>query len=284
MKDERCVGFLQWALPRLGMRWEGFRKPRDQVCKRVARRMAELGITSCEGYRARLEAEPGEWAVLDSLCRVTISRFYRDRGVFDHLRGTALPALARSLEPGGTLRAWSAGCASGEEPYTLSLIWALDLGEGSPGVGLRVVATDAEPDVLARARRACYPRGTLDELPDRWVEEAFDRADDEDADDPFCLRDRYTRPVELRREDIRDFMPAGPFHLVLCRNLVFTYFRMELQRRLLRGILERIPPDGALILGAHEELPDGEWPLERWGDAEPVYRRTEEPAWEGAAP
>lgn len=274
MRDERCVAFLQWALPRMGLRWEGFRKPRGQVCKRISRRMAELELPSTDAYRARLEADSREWEVLDSLCRVTISRFYRDRGVFDHLRDRTLPALARSLDAGAVLRAWSAGCASGEEPYTLSLIWAFALRSRFPAVELRVVATDAEPDVVARARRACYPRGTLDELPDRWVEEAFTRSEQEDAADPFCLREGYTRPVEVRREDIRDSMPRGPFHLVLCRNLVFTYFRVELQRRLLREIVERIGPHGALVLGAHEELPGDEWPLEEAGSGVPIYRRS----------
>ncbi len=267
------MAFLRWALPRMGMRWEGFRKPRDQVCKRIARRMAEIGLPSIEAYRARLESDSAEWEVLDSLCRVTISRFYRDRGVFDHLRDRALPDLAGRVEAGSTLRAWSAGCASGEEPYSLRLVWDLALRDRFPGVELRIVATDAEPEVLERARRACYPRSTLRDLPEGWVEAAFVCSDDPATADPCCLRAPYARSVELRNEDVRETMPEGPFHLVLCRNLVFTYFREALQRRLLRGILERMLPASRLVIGAHEELPGDRWPLERAASGLPVFRR-----------
>ncbi len=77
------------------MRWPGFRKVRRQVCKRISRRIGALGLSGEAAYRARLESNPDEWGVLASLCRVTISRFYRDRGVFDHIGDVVLPRLAR---------------------------------------------------------------------------------------------------------------------------------------------------------------------------------------------
>src|SRR5438477_9810042 len=119
-----CVEFLQWALPRLRMRWDGFRKVRRQVCRRIERRSRELGLTDLAAYRDYLERRPDEWARLDALCRVTISRFYRDRETFAALEQEVLPALARG---GAEIEVWSAGCASGEEPYTLALLWKLEL-------------------------------------------------------------------------------------------------------------------------------------------------------------
>jgi chemotaxis protein methyltransferase CheR len=80
MSDSQCVVFLQWALPRLRVRWAGFRKVRRQVCRRVWRRARELGLADLVAYRAYLEEHPEEWALLDSMARITISRFYRDRG------------------------------------------------------------------------------------------------------------------------------------------------------------------------------------------------------------
>src|SRR5687767_6728995 len=117
--DAQCVGFLQWALPHVRMRWEGFRRVRRQVCRRIERRRRELGLDGLPAYRLYLEQHPDEWPVLDSLCRVTISRFYRDRGVFAFLEGEVLPAVAQGAVRDGrqALEAWSAGCASGEEPY-----------------------------------------------------------------------------------------------------------------------------------------------------------------------
>jgi chemotaxis methyl-accepting protein methylase len=87
MSDSQCVAFLKWALPRLGMRWAGYRKVRRQVCNRARRRASELGLSDLNAYRRYLEAHPGEWAVLDSLTPITISRFYRDHGTFDYSPG-----------------------------------------------------------------------------------------------------------------------------------------------------------------------------------------------------
>ena len=94
-------------------------------------------------YRAYLESIPDEWRHLDALCHVTISRFYRDRGGFEFER-TVLPELAAEADAGGVpLKAWSAGCASGEEPYTLVVAWQHAVHVAVPRVGLQVFASDA---------------------------------------------------------------------------------------------------------------------------------------------
>ena len=123
MSDADCVAFLQWALPHLDMRWTGFRKVRGQVCKRIKRRLKQLGLEEYSSYRQLLETEPAEWRVLDECCHITISRFFRDRDVFELLRKRILPEMARkAAREGRPARIWSAGCASGEEPYTLRML------------------------------------------------------------------------------------------------------------------------------------------------------------------
>lgn len=270
MNTKDCSALLRWALPRMGLRWEGFRKPRGQVCKRIGRRIAELGLEGPRSYRRRLEEDPGEWSVLDGLCRVTISRFFRDRGVWGLLCERALPELAAGA---GVVRAWSAGCGSGEEPYSLSILWRLKLAGRFPDVDLRIVATDAGREVLERARAACYGRGTLKEMEEPWIQAAFRGAPSprDGGEEPLCLRPRFRKPVAFRREDLRETMPEGPFHLVFCRNLAFTYFGRSLQERLLKEILVRLAPGGRLVIGAHEGLPPGEWSLRRDGPSEPVF-------------
>lgn len=269
MDDDTCVDFLQWALPRLEMRWEGFRKPRGQVCKRIRRRMDGLGLEGVEAYREHLERHSSEWDVLDGFCRVTISRFFRDRGVWRHLERVALPDLLERLGRGATMQAWSAGCASGEEPYSLRIVWELAELPVPSGTELRVVATDTGPEMLERCRRACYPEGNLKEVPDGWKERAFEAPDDEGE---RCLRPRFRQGVELRLSDVRSEAPEAPLHLVLCRNLVFTYHSPGIQREVLRRVLDRMPEGARLVLGAHEELPGGDWPLEPDDTAEPVWR------------
>ena len=138
MKDSDCVEFLQWSLSRLRMRWQGFRKVRGQVCKRIERRLHELGLPDVAAYRMFLETNDDEWAMLDSLCNITISRFYRDREVFRFLEQEVLVTLSDDALARGesVLRCWSIGCASGEEPYTLALLWDLVMARRFPALSL----------------------------------------------------------------------------------------------------------------------------------------------------
>jgi chemotaxis protein methyltransferase CheR len=252
VQDRACVELLRWALPRLGLRWPGFRRVRRQVCRRVVRRARELGLADIAAYREHLERTPAEWPVLDALCRITISRFYRDRAVFDHLGASVLPALARAAraraEP--AVRCWSAGCASGEEPYSLALVWAFGVGE-TFGLALEVVATESDQRLLERATRACYPPGALRELPPGWAARAFTG-----EQQLCCLRPTFRKGVRFLRQDIRLAQPEGPFDLVLCRNLAFTYFDHDQQRRTLRSIADRMRPGAALVVGKGETPPD----------------------------
>ncbi len=254
MRDLEWVDLLEWALPRLGFRWPGFRRVRGQVCKRISRRMTELHVARVAEYRARLGSDPSEWEVLDGLCRITISRFWRDRAVWDRMRdGLLAEAACLAVRDGREdLRCWSAGCASGEEPYGIAILFRFAVAHAFPGLGLRVVATDADDAILERARRACFSPGAARSIPAEWVERAFER-----RDGLLCVRPEIRDDVQLLKQDLRRAMPDGRFEIVLCRNLAFTYFDDELQRRVLEGIGDRVAPGGFLVIGAHESLPAG---------------------------
>ena len=252
MNRRDCTEFLQWCLPQLRMRWAGFRRVRGQVCKRIDRRIRALGLSGIDAYRAWLEAHPGEWAVLDGLARVTVSRFYRDAAVFDRLEHTVLPACAGAAterEP-RTVRLASLGCGSGEEPYSISLLWQLRLKSRLPQVGLEIRAMDADPHLLRRARRACFPAGSMKELPADLRAGGFT-----EASEGLSLRPEMRRPVAFVRADVRDGIRGGPYDIVLCRNLVFTYFDEWLQARVGGMIAETLRPGGLLVIGRHERLP-----------------------------
>jgi chemotaxis protein methyltransferase CheR len=252
-RDGDCELLLRWALPRLALEARGFRRVRGQVCKRIVRRCAELGLGGFADYRRHLETHTEEWSVLDQLCRVHVSRFFRDRAVFEALRDAVLPALARAARERGerVLRVWSAGCAAGEEPYTLAIIWRLALAPQFPDLTLELLATDVDEGALARARRACYLPSSLKELPRAWREAAFTA-----GDGALCLREEVRAMVELRCEDVRVTLPERRFDLVLCRNSVFTYFAPELRARVAAQVLERLRPGGLLVIGARER-PEG---------------------------
>lgn len=269
MRNQDCVGFLQWCLPGLGLRWRGFRKVRGTVCKRVARRMRDLGLADVAGYRALLATHPAEWARLDAMCRIPISRFWRDRGVFDELASNTLPALARDARERGdsVVRAWSAGCASGEEPYSLRLAWTLCAEPAFPDVRIDIVATDVDETLLARARRGLYRPSSLRDLPCSLAERAFRR-----SGDLFELRPELRRDIAFSLQDIRTEAPDAKFDLALWRNLVFTYFDAPTQSRLLDELRAHMRPGGALVIGAHEKLPMSALGGAAWSGAPPICR------------
>lgn len=248
--DPLCQFRREWALPHVGLSWPGFRKVRRQVCRRISRRLDELGLADLPAYRSHLEEHADEWVRLDRLCWITISRFWRDRAVFDALRDIVLPAL------GSAVRCWSAGCASGEEPYSLVLAAA------GARVAIEVLATDVDPVLFERAQRGCYPESSLRDLPADVRARAF-----EDG----CLRLEYREPVSFRLHDVRADLPAGPFNLVLCRNLAFTYFAEDSQRSVAGSLYAPLRPGGALVVGTHEEPPEGLF--EPWLPRHGVWRR-----------
>jgi chemotaxis protein methyltransferase CheR len=263
------VELLRWALPRLGLRWEGFRRVRRQVCRRIARRIEALGLADAAAYRRHLEGGPEEWGVLETFCRIPISRFYRDRGVFDALRRVVLPALAAQAEARADrrLRVWSAGCASGEEAWTLLACFAADLAPRHPTLGLDLVATDVEPHLLERARSARYAPSSTRELPAELREVLF-----QPGQEACVVRDRH-RDASWRLQDLRYEAPEGHFDLVLCRNVAFTYFAADVQRQVLARVAARLRPGGALVIGRHERLPEGGEGFAPWPGAPCVHVR-----------
>ena len=270
MKQSECVDFLQWCLPRLRMRWPGFRKVRSQVCKRIGRRLRELDLEDLDTYRQYLRSHADEWARLDTMCRITISRFYRDRGTFEALETEVLPALA-SVALGRedhVLKAWSCGCASGEEAYTVAILWEARVAARIPEIDLEIVAVDADPQMLDRARRGTYTAGSLRELPEDLQRTGF-----EDAGGLFLVDDRFRESVSWLCQDVRVETPQGPFDLVLCRNLVLTYFDEALQREVMNRVAAKLRIGGALVIGSHESLPPLAVACEPWCAKLPIYRR-----------
>lgn len=268
--EVRFVDFLQWALPRLGLSWNGFRKVRRQVIKRIARRIDALQLEDIDAYRHHLETHEREWLLLDRFCRITISRFYRDRRVFDVLAREGLAALLGICRTRAEhrLRCWSAGCGAGEEAYTLVLIWALQRAPDSADIPFSLIATDADPAQIARAEIGCYKPSSLKELPDHWRDTAFT-----EEQGCYCIKPQYRRPVRWVVQDLRETVPNHLFDLILCRNLAFTYFSPSLQREVLHRLGTCLASGGLLVIGSHELLPDNSSEWTPWQPGLPIYHK-----------
>ena len=240
----------------MGRLREGFRRVRKQVCKRIQKRLVALDLPNYSYYYSYLEQNAEEWKILDSFCYITISRFYRDRKVFEILQHKILPLLAQNAfkENRVKIRSWSAGCCSGEEPYTLQILWHLDLlPKISKRLQLQLVATEQHSDLISRAERGQYPKSSLKDLPKTFQEKAFIQSESK-----YILKNYFKTDVRFFKQDIRQQLPNGSFDLILCRNLVFTYFQQDLQLKLLEKFIKKLRPNGFLVLGANESLTQNE--------------------------
>jgi chemotaxis protein methyltransferase CheR len=220
--------------------------------------MQEVGAPDVAAYAAHLEAHPDEWSALDALCRIPISRVYRDGAVYEAIAKRILPELARRASTEGrAVRAWSAGCASGEEPASLRLAYSFATASDPTlaAVPFALLATDVDPAMLERARVAVYTEGSLREVPDEWRARAFEPSPR--GSNRFALRAEFRGGVTYAREDLRVGAADGPFDLVLCRNVAFTYFDEALQRAVAERFAVRLVTDGYLVVGKGEALPAG---------------------------
>src|SRR6266540_2749392 len=142
--------FLREACADLDLAWRKYR--RRSARHRLDERLRELGLDDYRAYLERLRTEPSEAAGLADLLRVTVSRFFRERGCWRDLTKIVLPALIAKRQT-GSLRIWSAGCCGGEEPYTVALAWLDYLQPLHPALEVEILATDIDETSLARARQ-----------------------------------------------------------------------------------------------------------------------------------
>lgn len=270
MRDEDCIAFLQMILPRLQMRWPGFRKVRSQVCKRLQRRLHVLSLNEIEDYQQYLHMHQTEWHTLDTICRITISSFYRDQAVFRFLECAVLPELAQRVSDRGydRVKVWCVGISSGEEPYTLMLLWKFACQSRFADLRLQLTATDADVNMLQRATEASYSFGSLKNLPEGWRKQAFLQ-----HNNAFQLKPEYRTGMRFLLQDVREQMPDEMFDLIMCRNLVCTYYDEALQVKLLEQMAAHLTDHGALVLGIHETMPAGITKLKAWSERLRIYRK-----------
>jgi chemotaxis protein methyltransferase CheR len=226
---------------------------KELVKARLGKRMRALGLYDLDEYLDHVAQDPGGvelTAMLDALS-TNLTHFFREPAHFHYLRSEVLPALLRRPAP-HNIRIWSAGCSSGEEPYSI----AITLSEAIPHldrVDARILATDLSTRVLAHAREGVYPRDRLKDLPPMTLARAFlcERHGKEDA---YRVTDGVRRLVSFSRLNLMAPWPMrGPFDVVFCRN-VMIYFDKPTQERLVRRFWDLLSPGGHLFIGHSESL------------------------------
>ncbi len=241
---ERELGeLLAVVTERTGVDLRAQRPP--MLARRAAVRVSAIGAPSTAEYLRRLRDDLAEpWALLERLT-IEVSRLFRDPGAFAVLRERAIPELRRR-RGAAPIRAWSAGCAHGQEAYGLAMLLA---GSGGPW---SVLATDVDRSALTRARAARYPRSQASEVPPDLAATFLEPAGEREV----RVVPEAAAGVRFAAHDLASSAPppgGGLFDVVACRN-VLIYFLASTQAEVLSRLVERIAPGGWLLLG------EAEWP------------------------
>ena len=237
-------------LQHLGLSWPGYRKVRKGVKKRIHRHMQTLGCRNISSYLLELDKSDKEKYECERLMTVSISRFFRDRKLWEELEKEILPGLIE--KQGRKIEAWSAGCGCGEEVYSLKMVWGSVMRSTGQMADLGITATDMNPKYLERARIGVYGRSSLKEVPERYLAAYFER---KAGSTLFSVRDSQKKGIAWQRHNLLLDPPGACFHLVFLRNNLLTYYQEEIERPAFRRVTDCLLEGGFLIIGSHEKLP-----------------------------
>jgi chemotaxis protein methyltransferase CheR len=246
--DERDFRRL---LKRMGLSWRGYRRVRRGVKKRIGRHMRQRGFGTLDEYLESLKGDDRLMNECRQLMTVPISRFFRNRNLWKLLQEEILPGLSDLHATG--LKVWSAGCASGEEVYSLKIVWEALKAAMGPLPDLQVLATDMNPDYLLRAKTGLYPESSLKEVEQPLKSSHFQYIDKEAS---YKVKDQLMAGIEWRIHHLLSDPPAElSFHLIFLRNNLLTYYEERGALEGVRSVLETLEGGGFLIIGANERLP-----------------------------
>jgi two-component system CheB/CheR fusion protein len=244
MADELSIAELIHILAEeRGLDLRGYKH--STLHRRIHKRMAQLNIRSISEYVERIRGDEEETNELLTTVLINVTEFFRDPPAWEVLRESVLPQLLRRLRPGDVFRAWSAGCASGEEAYSLAILIADVLGPKLGDYNIKIYATDIDEDALATARVGEYPAERLRRVPQDLRERYF-----------FGKRTlRVTREVRrlviFGRGNLAVDAPISHCNIVVCRN-VLIYFNAEAQVQVFKRLHYALDPAGILFLGKSE--------------------------------
>jgi two-component system CheB/CheR fusion protein len=218
--------------------------------RRVARRMALHQITRSGDYVRYLQDNPQEQELLFSELLIGVTSFFRDPAAWDALRVEAIPALLAERPNGGQLRAWIPGCSTGEEAYSLAMIFKEALAKArSKAFSLQIFATDLDRHAVEKARQGVYPASIASDVSPRRLRRFFAK----ERDGTYRVSKELRETVILAQHDVTRDPPFTRMDIVVCRNLLI-YLEPELQKRLIPLFHHSVRAGGILFLGTSETI------------------------------
>ncbi|MEY9997142.1 two-component system CheB/CheR fusion protein [Streptomyces sp. V4I8] len=240
---EELLGFIREAR---GFDFTGYK--RSTLSRRIHKRMTDIGVGSYLDYQDLLEASADEFESLFNTILINVTSFFRDQEAWTLLQHEVVPELLAALAPDEEIRVWSAGCSSGEEPYSLAIMFAETLGLEECLSRVKIYATDVDEEALREARSGQYTPKSLELLSADLREKYFEQNGAQ-----FSFRPDLRRRVIFGRHDITRDAPISRLDLLVCRNTLM-YFNVEAQTQIVDRFHFAVRPSGFLFLGKAEML------------------------------
>ena len=237
--------FLEQIRGRSGIDFRQYKLP--TIRRRLMRLMAATGCDTLGEYLRYLNSHPDAYQRLIGSFLIKVTGFFRDPPLFRHLQETIFPELVKAARDAqNEVRVWSAGCATGEEAYSLAIVFAELLGDDVEKVPIRIFATDLDANAIDFARRGIYPAAAFDEMPADLISKYFTH-----VDSAYQVKKRIRNLSVFGEYDLGQRAPFPRIDLVMCRN-VLIYFTRELQQRTLQLFAFSLRHGGYLVLGKAE--------------------------------
>ncbi|MGA2925272.1 MAG: CheR family methyltransferase [Solirubrobacteraceae bacterium] len=237
---------LEFVKDTRGFDFMGYK--RSSLERRIRKRMGELEIESYDDYLDHLQFNSGEFVELFNTILINVTRFFRDPPAWEYLATDVVPQLVIAHPPDTPIRVWCAGCASGEEAYTVAMVFARALGDDAFRNRVKIYATDVDEEALDYARHGSYLLRQMEDVPYDAIERFFERADQR-----YVFRNDLRRCVIFGRNDLVQDAPISRIDLLVCRNTLM-YFTADTQSQILRRFHFALDDSGVMLLGKSEML------------------------------
>jgi two-component system, chemotaxis family, CheB/CheR fusion protein len=244
--DPRWAELLQYLHVARGFDFQGYKL--TTLARRVRKRMSVLGVDTYDAYQEYIELHQDEFRELFNTILINVTSFFRDIESWEALRATAIAPMLAAKPTGEPIRAWSAGCATGEEAYSIAMVLAEELGVDTFRERVKIYGTDVDEDALNVARHAAYGEKQMENVSAELREKYF-----EQVDGLWAFRKDLRRQVIFGRHDLITDAPISRVDLLVCRNTLM-YFNAETQARILSRFHFALNDTGYLFLGRAETL------------------------------
>jgi two-component system CheB/CheR fusion protein len=244
--DESFESLLRYLRDTRGVDFTGYK--RTSLVRRARHQMEHAGVQTFEEYLDVLQASSDEFAALFNTILINVTSFYRDPEAWQFIQDEIVPALLARRGPDQPIRIWSAGCASGQEAYTLAMILADSLEPDAFRHRVKIYATDLDEQALTEARAASYDAKAVASVPEPLLARYF-----EQVNGRYMFNKDLRRAVIFGRNDLVKDAPISRVDLLVCRNTLM-YLNAETQQKLLSRLHFALAPEGVLFLGHAEML------------------------------